>query len=65
MCSPAEKRAGGGWGQNYQISEIGNRVVNRKVRIEISKVFQLADAAHAHEFLEHEHFRGKIVFDVC
>jgi len=22
------------------------------------------DAAHAHEFLEHEHFRGKIVFAV-
>jgi NADPH:quinone reductase-like Zn-dependent oxidoreductase len=64
ICSPPEKRAGGGWGQNYQLSEIGNRVVNGKVRIEISKVFQLTDPADAHEFLEHEHFRGKIVFAV-
>jgi hypothetical protein len=31
------------------------------VRIEISKVFQLPDPAHAHEFLE-QHFRGKIAF---
>ena len=45
-----------------QLSEIGNRAANGKLRIEISKVFQLLDAAHAHEFLEHEHFRGKIVF---
>jgi NADPH:quinone reductase len=37
---------------------------NGKLRIEISKVFQLSDAAQAHEFLEHEHFRGKIVFAV-
>jgi hypothetical protein len=27
-------------------------------------VFQLTDPANAHEFLEHEHFRGKIVFAV-
>jgi NADPH:quinone reductase-like Zn-dependent oxidoreductase len=47
-----------------QLSEIGNRAANGKVRIEISKVFQLPDPAHAHEFLEHEHFRGKIVFAV-
>jgi len=47
-----------------QLSEIGNRAANGKLRIEISKVFQLADAANAHEFLEHEHFRGKIVFAV-
>ena len=47
-----------------QLSEIGNRAANGKLRIEISKVFQLADPANAHEFLEHEHFRGKIVFAV-
>jgi NADPH:quinone reductase-like Zn-dependent oxidoreductase len=64
ICSPTEKRAGGGWGQNPQLSEIGNRAANGKLRIEISKVFQLADPANAHEFLEHGHFRGKIVFGV-
>lgn len=47
-----------------QLSEIGNRAAIGKLRIEISKVFQLADPADAHEFLEHEHFRGKIVFAV-
>jgi NADPH:quinone reductase-like Zn-dependent oxidoreductase len=47
-----------------QLSEIGNRAANGKLRIEISKVFQLSDPANAHEFLEHEHFRGKIVFAV-
>jgi NADPH:quinone reductase-like Zn-dependent oxidoreductase len=47
-----------------QLSEIGNRAANGKLRIEISKVFQLSDAAQAHEFLEHGHFRGKIVFAV-
>jgi NADPH:quinone reductase-like Zn-dependent oxidoreductase len=47
-----------------QLSEIGNRAANGKLRIEISKVFQLTDPANAHEFLEHEHFRGKIVFAV-
>ena len=47
-----------------QLSEIGNRAANGKLRIEISKVFQLSDPAHAHEFLENGHFRGKIVFAV-
>jgi NADPH:quinone reductase-like Zn-dependent oxidoreductase len=47
-----------------QLSEIGNRAANGKLRIEISKVFQLTDPAAAHEFLEHGHFRGKIVFAV-
>jgi NADPH:quinone reductase-like Zn-dependent oxidoreductase len=47
-----------------QLSEIGNRAATGKLRIEISKVFQLSDPANAHEFLEHGHFRGKIVFAV-
>ena len=47
-----------------QLSEIGNRAATGKLRIEISKVFPLADPAAAHQFLEHGHFRGKIVFDV-
>lgn len=32
ICSPAEKRAGGGWGQSHRLSEIGNRVANGKLR---------------------------------
>ncbi len=47
-----------------QLREIGIRAANGKLRIEISKVFRLADPANAHEFLEHGHFRGKIVFDI-
>ena len=47
-----------------QLSEIGNRAATGKLRIEIAKVFQLSDAVNAHEFLENEHFRGKIVFAV-
>jgi len=47
-----------------QLSEIGNRAATGKLRIEISRVFPLSDPATAHQFLEHGHFRGKIVFDV-
>ena len=47
-----------------QLSEIGNRAATGKLRIEISKVFPLTDPATAHQFLEHGHFRGKIVFDI-
>lgn len=47
-----------------QLSEIGNRAANGKLRIEISKVFPLTDPANAHEFLEHGHFHGKIAFGV-
>ena len=47
-----------------QLTEIGNRAASGKLRIEISKVFQLTDPANAHEFLEHGHFRGKIVFGI-
>ena len=47
-----------------QLSEIANRAATGKLRIEISKVFPLSDPATAHEFLEHGHFRGKIVFAV-
>jgi NADPH:quinone reductase-like Zn-dependent oxidoreductase len=47
-----------------QLSEIANRAATGKLRIEISKVFPLSDPATAHQFLEHGHFRGKIVFDV-
>jgi NADPH:quinone reductase-like Zn-dependent oxidoreductase len=47
-----------------QLSEIANRAATGKLRIEISKVFPLTDPATAHEFLEHGHFRGKIVFAV-
>jgi NADPH:quinone reductase-like Zn-dependent oxidoreductase len=45
-----------------QLSEIGNRAANGKLRIEISNVFPLSEPATAHQFLEHGHFRGKIVF---
>ena len=48
-----------------QLREIGNCAANGKLRIEISKAFPLSDAAQAHEFLEHGHFRGKIVFAVA
>ena len=64
ICSPTEKRVGGGWGQNPQLTEIANRAATGKLRIEISRVFPLADPANAHQFLEHGHFRGKIVFAV-
>ncbi len=47
-----------------QLSEIANRAATGKLRIEISKVFPLSDPATAHQFLEHGHFRGKIVFAV-
>lgn len=42
-----------------QLSEIGNRAANGKLRTEISKVFQSADPATARQFLDHGHFRGK------
>jgi NADPH:quinone reductase-like Zn-dependent oxidoreductase len=50
--------------KSAQLREIASRAADGKLRIEISKVFPLAEAVQAHEFLEHEHFRGKIVFAV-
>jgi NADPH:quinone reductase-like Zn-dependent oxidoreductase len=48
-----------------QLAEIGRRAASGKLRIEVSKMFPLADARRAHEHIENEHAQGKTVLQVA
>ena len=47
-----------------QLVEIGRLIDEGKVRVVVSRRFPLAEVRAAHETLEHEHPRGKLVLDV-
>jgi NADPH:quinone reductase-like Zn-dependent oxidoreductase len=44
-----------------QLTEIGRLVEVGHLRIVVEKVFPLAEARRAHEYVEHHHLRGKMV----
>ncbi|ABS78015.1 quinone oxidoreductase [Coxiella burnetii] len=47
-----------------ELHYLGKLVSEDKLRIEISRIFQLSEAVTAHELLETGHVRGKLVFKV-
>ena len=47
-----------------ELQYLAELVSQDKLRIEISRVFQLSEAVAAHELLETGHVRGKLVFKV-
>jgi NADPH:quinone reductase-like Zn-dependent oxidoreductase len=46
-----------------QLAKIASVIAKGKVKVEIAKVFPLKKAGSAHEYLEKEHIRGKIVLE--
>jgi NADPH:quinone reductase-like Zn-dependent oxidoreductase len=48
-----------------QLAEIGRLIDEGKVRVTVSKVYPLEEAAEAQRALENEHARGKIVLKVA
>lgn len=44
-----------------QLGEIGQLVASGQLRVAVEKVFPLAEARQAHEYVEHHHLRGKMV----
>lgn len=48
-----------------QLEEIGELIDGGQVRVEIQRIFPLAEAADAQRFLENEHVRGKVVLKVA
>jgi NADPH:quinone reductase-like Zn-dependent oxidoreductase len=63
---PAGVRGKGVIGQmkSDQLTEIAARAASGKLRIEVSKIFPLAEARQAHEHMEKEHSQGKTVLRV-
>jgi NADPH:quinone reductase-like Zn-dependent oxidoreductase len=47
-----------------QLAQIGDLINAAKVRPVVTRTFGLAEAAQAHRYLEEQHPRGKVVFDV-
>lgn len=47
-----------------QLDAIARLIMAKRVRAVIGKVFPLAQARRAHEWIEQRHTRGKIVLDV-
>lgn len=48
-----------------QLTELGRLVDDEAVRVELGRVFPLAEAAAAQELLEGRHVRGKVVLEVA
>lgn len=48
-----------------QLTELGRLVDDEAVRVELARVFPLAEAAAAQELLEGRHVRGKVVLEVA
>ncbi len=48
-----------------ELREIGSLIDEGKVKVEIKEVLPLSDARQAHDDLEHQHTRGKIVLTVA
>ncbi|HEY1764341.1 MAG TPA: NADP-dependent oxidoreductase [Opitutaceae bacterium] len=49
----------------WELEEIARLIDNRKVQVVVQETLPLAEARRAHEFLEHEHVRGKVVLEVA
>ena len=46
------------------LADLAQSVAEGRLKIEIDRVFQLSEAAAAHEYLESGHVRGKLVFSI-
>jgi NADPH:quinone reductase-like Zn-dependent oxidoreductase len=47
--------------KNKQLAQIARLIVEKKVRVEIAKIFPLEKVQTAHRFVENGHVRGKIL----
>jgi NADPH:quinone reductase-like Zn-dependent oxidoreductase len=48
----------------WELEEIARLIDNRKVQVVVQETLPLAEVRRAHEFLEHEHVRGKVVLEL-
>ena len=48
-----------------QLSKIGELIDAERLRVHVSEIFPLADAARAHACIQTGHTRGKLVLRVC
>lgn len=51
--------------RHEQLAEIGRLIDDGKVRVAVQQAFPLREAKKAHDTLEHEHTRGKVVLTVA
>jgi NADPH:quinone reductase-like Zn-dependent oxidoreductase len=49
----------------WELEEIARLIDNRKVQVVVQETLPLAEVRRAHEVLEHEHVRGKVVLEVA
>ena len=47
--------------KNKQLAQIARLIVEKKVRVEIAKIFPLEKIQDAHQLVENGHFRGKVL----
>lgn len=47
------------------LEEIGHLIDERKVRVIVDQTLPMEDVQRAHEYIEHEHVRGKLVLEVA
>jgi NADPH:quinone reductase-like Zn-dependent oxidoreductase len=48
-----------------ELEEIGQQIDSGNVRIVVEQTLPLEEVRHAHNFIEHEHVRGKLVLEVA